>query len=101
MVSGVAASAPPGEGGALGAVDRFVAKIENIFNAIGAAFIVIVMVYMCAEVISRKADDLSFGLFEGRPLPGVIDWIELLWARLHSWERPIVSVSVGTFVWNF
>jgi TRAP-type mannitol/chloroaromatic compound transport system permease small subunit len=78
MVSGVAASAPPGEGGALGAVDRVVAKIENIFNAIGAAFIVIVMVYMCAEVISRKADDLSFGLFEGRPLPGVIDWIELL-----------------------
>lgn len=78
MVSGVGASAPPGEGGLLGAVDRFVSRIENLFNAIGAAFIVIVMVYMCAEVLSRKADDLTFGLLQGRPLPGVIDWVELL-----------------------
>jgi len=80
MVSGVGASAPPGEGGLLGAVDRVVAKIENLFNAIAAAFIVIVMVYMCAEVLSRKADDLTFGLLEGRPMEGVIDWVELLMA---------------------
>lgn len=77
MVSGVGASAPPGEGGLLGAVDRFVARIENLFNALGAMFIVIVMLFMCAEVISRKADDLSFGFFKGVPLPGVIDWVEL------------------------
>jgi len=69
MVSGVGASAPPGEGGLLGAVDRAISKVENLFNGIGAIFIVIVMVYMCAEVLSRK--------FLGRPLPGVIDWVEL------------------------
>jgi len=63
---------PKGEGGLLGAVDRVVSKVENAFNAIAAVFIVIVMVYMCAEVLSRK--------FLDRPLPGVIDWIELLMA---------------------
>ncbi len=72
MVSGFGASAPPGEGGLLGATDRVVSKIENVFNAIGALFIVIVMLYMCAEVLSRK--------FVGVPLPGVIDWIELAMA---------------------
>lgn len=70
MVSGVGASAPSGEGGALGAIDRVVTRVENIFNGIGALFIVVVMVYMCAEVLSRK--------FLGRPLEGVIDWVELL-----------------------
>jgi C4-dicarboxylate transporter DctQ subunit len=80
MVSGVGASAPPGEGGLLGAVDRFVTKIENFFNALAATFIVIVMLYMFAEVLSRKADDLTFGLLQGRPLEGVIDWVELLMA---------------------
>ncbi len=80
MVTGVGASAPLGEGGLLGAVDRVVAKIENLFNAIAATFMVIVMVYMVAEVLSRKADDLTFGLLEGRPLEGVIDWVELLMA---------------------
>ncbi|MGZ0188216.1 MAG: TRAP transporter small permease subunit [Alphaproteobacteria bacterium] len=69
MVGGLGASAAPGEGGLLGAVDRAVARVENIFNGIGAAFIVIVMIYMCCEVLSRK--------FLGRPLPGVIDWVEL------------------------
>jgi TRAP-type mannitol/chloroaromatic compound transport system permease small subunit len=77
MVSGVGTSAPPGEGGLIGAVDRFVSRIENAFNAIASVCIVIMMVYMCAEVLSRKADDLTFGLMEGRPLEGVIDWVEL------------------------
>ncbi|MEK9829193.1 MAG: hypothetical protein VXA88_13160, partial [Rhodospirillales bacterium] len=65
MVSGYGTSAPPGEGGLIGAVDRFVSRIENAFNAIAALCIVIMMVYMCAEVLSRKADDLTFGLMEG------------------------------------
>lgn len=80
MVSGVGASAPPGEGGLIGAVDRVVTRVENVFNGIGAFFIVIVMLYMCAEVASRKASDLTFGLLESRPLPGVIDWVELAMA---------------------
>jgi TRAP-type mannitol/chloroaromatic compound transport system permease small subunit len=77
MVSGVGTSAPPGEGGLIGAVDRFVSRIENAFNAVASVCIVIMMVYMCAEVLSRKADDLTFGLIPGRPLEGVIDWVEL------------------------
>ncbi len=58
-----------GEGGRLGSVDRAFSKVENLCNAIAAFVIVIVMVYMCAEILSRK--------FMGRPLEGVIDWIEL------------------------
>ncbi len=61
---------PKGEGGLLGVVDRFISRIENLFNGIASIFVVIVMLYMCAEVLSRK--------FLGRPLPGVIDWIEVL-----------------------
>lgn len=72
MINTMVGVTPKGEGGLLGVVDRFISKIENVFNAIAAIFVVIVMLYMCAEVLSRK--------FLGRPLPGVIDWVELLMA---------------------
>ncbi|MEQ9122599.1 MAG: TRAP transporter small permease [Alphaproteobacteria bacterium] len=72
MLNSMEGVTPKGEGGLLGVVDRAVSKVENAFNAIAAIFVVIVMVYMCAEVLSRK--------FFDRPLPGVIDWIELLMA---------------------
>jgi hypothetical protein len=49
MVSGVGTSAPPGEGGLIGAVDRFVSRIENAFNAIAAVCIVIMQRYLAEK----------------------------------------------------
>lgn len=60
---------PPPGGGALGAVDRFVARIENVFNFIASAVIFLLMFFMVAEVIGRT-------LFNN-PIPGAIDWIEV------------------------
>lgn len=68
MAHGSSATAED-DGSLIFKVDRKVAVVENVFNAVGAMFIVIVMIYMCCEVLSRK--------FLGRPLPGVIDWVEL------------------------
>lgn len=60
---------PPPGGGALGFVDRFVARIENAFNLIAALVIFILMFFMVAEVIGRT-------IFN-HPIPGAIDWIEV------------------------
>ena len=59
---------PPPGGGALGATDRFVARIENVFNMVAALVIFVMMFFMVAEVIGRT-------IFN-RPIPGAIDWIE-------------------------
>ncbi len=60
---------PPPGGGALGAVDRFVARIENLFNFVAALVIFMLMFFMVAEVLGRK--------LLNNPIPGAIDWIEV------------------------
>lgn len=62
-------SAPDSGGGLLGRIDRAVAVMENVFNALAALFILIMMLFMVAEVLGRK-------LFNS-PIPGAIDWVEV------------------------
>ena len=61
--------APPRGGGALAAVDGFVARVENAFNFAAAAVIFLLMLFMVAEVLGRR--------FFNAPIPGAIDWIEV------------------------
>src|SRR5690606_23526719 len=60
---------PPPGGGALGAVDRFVARIEHLFYFVAALVIFMLMFFMVAEVLGRK--------LLNNPIPGAIDWIEV------------------------
>ncbi len=66
---GAASSSPETGGGALGTVDRFVAKIEDLFTYFAATFIFILMFFLCGEVIGRY--------FLNAPIPGAIDWVEV------------------------
>lgn len=65
----LSADTPSQGGGPLGAVDRFVARIEDTFNIIAAIVIFLMMFFMVAEVIGRKVFNA--------PIPGAIDWIEV------------------------
>ena len=65
----LSADSPSEGGGPLGAVDRFVARIEDAFNIVAALVIFALMFFMVAEVIGRK-------IFNA-PIPGAIDWIEV------------------------
>src|SRR3546814_14277081 len=63
------ADLPSEGGGPLGAVDRFMARIEDAFNLVAALVIFIMMFFMVAEVVGRKVFNA--------PIPGAIDWIEV------------------------
>ena len=65
----LSADTPSQGGGALGAVDRFIARIEDAFNIVAAIVIFILMFFMVAEVVGRKVFN--------SPIPGAIDWIEV------------------------
>lgn len=55
--------------GALLAVDRFLSRIENLFNDIGGVFIFALMWLTMAEVLGRR--------LLNSPVPGAIDYIEV------------------------
>ncbi|MFN4089661.1 MAG: TRAP transporter small permease subunit [Alphaproteobacteria bacterium] len=63
------ADTPSEGGGPLGAVDRFVAHIEDAFNIVAASVIFLLMFFMVGEVVGRR--------LLNSPIPGAIDWIEV------------------------
>lgn len=66
---GAASSSPETGGGALGAIDRVVSKIEDLFTYVAATFIFILMFFLCGEVVGRYVFNA--------PIPGAIDWVEV------------------------
>lgn len=98
------ADTPSQGGGALGAVDRFMARIEDAFNIVAAMVIFLLMFFMVAEVVGRK-------IFNA-PIPGAIDWIEVSMATFafmgaaycqrlggHIRMDLVISNFRGRFLW--
>lgn len=56
-------------GGVLGTVDKIVSVIEDLFTYIAAFFILVLMFFLCGEVVGRYVFNA--------PIPGAIDWVEV------------------------
>lgn len=82
-------STPSGEGGALATVDRFVAKLEDLFNFLAALFIFMLMFFLVGEVLGRK--------LLNAPIPGAIDWVEV-WMASFAFMGAAYCQRMGSHV---